>query len=177
MGELFYHNIPPVYDCRSRVLILGSFPSVRSRGEGFFYAHPRNRFWIVMARLFNSEPPVTTDLKRQLLLRNRVALWDVAASCRVRGSGDVSITDVVPNDITPLMERCGIRTVFANGRAAHSLYRRYIYPRSGVDAVYLPSTSPANASFSLEELVRAWAPVAAAALDGGLPDTRSPAPQ
>ena len=162
MEELVYHNIPPVYDSGSRVLILGSFPSVRSRECGFYYAHPQNRFWRVIAAIFRCPTPGTVAGKRELLLNNRLALWDAAASCRVRGSGDVSIRDVRPNDVALLMERCGIRAVFANGRTAHALYNRYIFPDAGIQAVYLPSTSPANASVSMEELIRLWSPVAAA---------------
>lgn len=150
------HPIPPLYDEHSRVLILGSFPSVRSREQGFFYGHPRNRFWRVTATVLGAEEPKTIAEKRDLLLRHGIALWDVIASCEISGSADSTITDVLPNDLTPLFETCKNLRVFTNGKTADLYYRRYQLPIHGREAVCLPSTSPANAAWSIEKLCEAW---------------------
>ena len=153
------HNIPPVYDARSRVLILGSFPSVRSRREAFFYAHPQNRFWPVLAALLDAPPPQTTEEKRVLVLSGGIALWDAVGACSIAGSSDASITDVVPNDLSVILNAADIRAVFCNGATAFRLYCRYQQPLTGIPAVQLPSTSPANAAFSLARLTACWQPV------------------
>ena len=150
------HNIPPVYDEYSRILILGSFPSVRSREEAFFYAHPRNRFWKVISSICQEEVPETVEEKKELLLKHRIALWDVIGSCEIRGSSDASIRNVETNDIRGLMEKTKIEAVFCNGRRSYELYYRYLYPQTGKEAVLLPSTSPANASMTLEDLRTVW---------------------
>lgn len=150
------HNIEPVYAGDSRVLILGSFPSVRSRADGFFYAHPQNRFWRVLAALFVSAVPQSVEEKKALLYAQRLALWDVCARCSVSGSGDASIRDVLPNDISALLKKTQVRAIFANGATAASLYRRLLEPVTGMPAVALPSTSAANASYRLEKLVESW---------------------
>ena len=150
------HNIPPVYDGRSRILLLGSFPSVRSREGEFFYHHPQNRFWRVLAAVLGVPVPLSVAEKREMLLRGGVALWDVAASCEIEGSGDASIRNVQPNDIGRLLREAPIAAIFCNGAAAHTLYRRYLEPRTGIAAQKLPSTSPANAAWSLERLTEAW---------------------
>lgn len=150
------HPIPAFYQENSKILILGSFPSVKSREQGFFYGHPRNRFWTVLARVFDAEIPETIPEKKQFLIQNRVAVWDVIASCEVKGSADSSIRAVVPNDIRPILQDAPIEKIFTNGKTADSLYRKWIYPVSGIEAVCLPSTSPANASWSLERLTEYW---------------------
>lgn len=150
------HPIPPVYDSRSRVLILGSFPSVASREVGFFYGHPANRFWRVMAALFSEDLPSGIPERRSFLLAHGVAVWDVIASCRIAGSADASITDVVPNDIGRILSVAPIRGIFVNGRTAEKVYRRYLFPVCGREAVCLPSTSPANAALSLPALTERW---------------------
>ncbi len=150
------HPIPPVYDNRSRILILGSFPSVRSREEGFFYGHPRNRFWTVLAHLLDEPIPLSTDEKKAFLLSNRIAVWDVICSCTVSGSSDSSIRDVVPNDLTPILSAADIRAIFVNGRTAEKLYRAWIEPKTGRPCVLLPSTSPANAAWNLDRLSENW---------------------
>ncbi len=155
--ETVFHNIPPEYDGESRVLILGSFPSVRSREAGFFYAHPQNRFWPLLAALFSLPAPKTVEEKKALLHANHIALWDSAASCRITGSGDASIRSARPNDIPALLEKTKVRVIFANGQTAAKLYARLIEPKTGIRAVVLPSTSPANAAYSLERLMEAWA--------------------
>lgn len=150
------HPIPPLYNEASRVLILGSFPSVRSREEVFFYAHPQNRFWKVLANVYGERVPETVPEKKAFLLRNGVALWDSIASCELQGSADSSIRNVVPNDLSPILRACpGIR-VFTNGKTSDACYRRYLLPLTGVEATCLPSTSPANAAWSLPRLCEAW---------------------
>ena len=153
---MLHHPIPPVYDENSRVLILGSFPSVKSREQGFFYGHPQNRFWRVTAAVFGDETPVTVPERRAFLLRHGVALWDVIAACEITGSADASIRNPEINDLRPILEAAPIRAIFVNGQTAAKLYRRYAEPLTGRPAYPLPSTSPANASWSLERLIDAW---------------------
>jgi len=153
---MMHHPIPPVYDENSRVLILGSFPSVKSREQGFFYGHPQNRFWRVTAAVFGDETPVTVPERRAFLLRHGVALWDVIAACEITGSADASIRNPEINDLRPILEAAPIRAIFVNGQTAAKLYRRYAEPLTGRPAYPLPSTSPANASWSLERLIDAW---------------------
>ena len=150
------HPIPPLYDSQSRILILGSFPSVKSREGQFFYHHPQNRFWKVLAAVLNEPLPETIEEKRSFLLRHHIALWDVIGSCEISASDDSSIKNVVPNDLTPIFHTANIRAVFCNGTASHSNYRRYLQPVTGMEAVKLPSTSPANAAWSLSRLTEAW---------------------
>lgn len=157
------HNIPPVYDESSRLLILGSFPSVKSRESGFFYGHPRNRFWQVTAELFGAAVPTSIDEKKRLLLDNRVALWDVVAACSIDGSSDASISEVRVNDISRILSFCPIKAIFTNGSTAARLYKRYLLPLYRRSAYTLPSTSPANAVYSVERLAGEWKRVISAA--------------
>ena len=150
------HPIPPVYDAHSTVLILGSFPSVKSRETGFFYGHAQNRFWRVTAAVFGCPVPATIPEKRAFLLKNRIALWDVLAACDIDGSADASIRDVCPNDLAPILAATPITRIFTNGAAADALYTHWQLPIVGIPAVRLPSTSPANAAWSLERLIDAW---------------------
>ena len=150
------HPIDPVFDKDSKVLILGSFPSVRSREAGFFYGHPQNRFWKVTARVFGDEVPQTTEEKKAFLLRNHIALWDVIGSCDIDGSSDASIRNVTVNDISLILKTADIRTVFLNGKKAFSLYQKYMYPVIKREGICLPSTSPANAMWSVEKLTSEW---------------------
>lgn len=150
------HPIPPVYDAHSTVLILGSFPSVKSRETGFFYGHAQNRFWRVTAAIFGCPVPTTIPEKRAFLLKNRIALWDVLAACDIDGSADASIRDVCPNDLAPILAAAPITRIFTNGATADALYTRYLLQTVGIPAVRLPSTSPANAAWSLERLIDAW---------------------
>lgn len=154
--EQVTHTFEPVYDKRSKVLILGTFPSVKSREQKFYYGHPQNRFWKLLAALMGEEVPGTIPDKKEFLLRNGIAVWDVIHSCTIEGSSDSTIRNVVPNDISGILERTQITDIFANGGKAYSLYEKYIYPLTGVKAVKLPSTSPANAAFSLERLEGEW---------------------
>ena len=150
------HPIPPVYDSESKVLILGSFPSVKSREQQFFYGHKQNRFWRVMAQVLDCAVPEDITQKRAMLLANHIAAWDVIASCEQIGFSDASIRNVVPNDLSPILTVADIRAIYTNGGKAHQLYQKYIFPINGREAQLLPSTSPANAGYSLERLVEAW---------------------
>lgn len=150
------HNIAPLYDKNSSVLILGSFPSVKSREQSFFYGHPQNRFWKVVSAVFGCETPLTIPEKKAFLHAHGIALWDVIASCEIEGSSDSSIKKVVPNDIGIILSSCPIRNIYTNGTASSELYRKLIYPKTGIESIRLPSTSPANASWPLEKLIAAW---------------------
>ena len=160
MTEHIVHPIPPLYDADSRILILGSFPSVKSREAMFFYGHPQNRFWRVLSAVLGEEAPQTAAEKKSLLLRHGVALWDVIASCDIAGSSDASITNVAPNDLSRILDTAPVRRIFCNGGTAYRFYRRYDEAVWG-KAEALPSTSPANASFSLDRLAEQWQAVAA----------------
>lgn len=150
------HNIPPLYNADSRILILGSFPSIKSRAGQFFYHHPQNRFWKVLAGVLDCPVPGSIDEKRAMLLSHGIAVWDVIASCEITGSSDSSIKHAVPNEIGPILNAAPIRAVFCNGQTAYKLYRHYLEPRTGRTAAVLPSTSPANAAWSLERLTETW---------------------
>ena len=150
------HPIPPLYDANSRVLILGSFPSVKSREAMFFYGHPQNRFWKLMALLFDADVPSTVEEKKRLVLSHGIAMWDTIHSCTITGSSDSSIKDVVPNDLSVILNNSRVKRIFCNGAASHRLYQKYIYPINNIPAQKLPSTSPANAAWSLEKLAEEW---------------------
>ena len=150
------HPFGPLYDENSRVLILGSFPSVRSREQNFFYGHPQNRFWKVVAAVFGQPVPQTVEEKKRLILDNGLALWDSIASCEITGSSDASIRNARANDIGIILNNCSIERIYCNGRKSHELYQKYIEPETGREAVCLPSTSPANAKWTLEKLTEAW---------------------
>ena len=150
------HPIDPVFDENSRVLILGSFPSVKSREAGFFYGHPQNRFWKVAAAVMGDEVPQTIPEKKAFLLRNHIALWDVIGECSICGSSDTSIRDAEPNDLGRILKASGLSRIFVNGRTAEKVYERYTEKAVGIRAVCLPSTSPANAAWDLERLKEAW---------------------
>ena len=150
------HPIPPLYDGRSEILILGSFPSVKSREAQFFYGHPQNRFWKVIAAVCGEPVPETVPEKKALLLSHHIALWDVIHSCDIQGSSDASIKNVVPNDLDVILSAAPIRQIYVNGKTAEKYYRKYTQPVTGREAVCLSSTSPANAAFSVERLIDAW---------------------
>ena len=149
-----------MFNENSRVLILGSFPSVKSREQNFFYGHPQNRFWKVIAAVLDQPVPQSIDEKKKLILSNRLALWDSIAGCEITGSSDASIKNARANDISIIFDNCSIERIYCNGRKSHELYRRYIEPETGREAVCLPSTSPANAQWTLEKLIRAWSEIA-----------------
>ena len=150
------HPFPPLYDENSKVLILGSFPSVKSREQNFFYGHSQNRFWKVVSSVMDTDTPVTIEEKSNFLHENHIALWDVIASCDITGSSDSSIKNVVANDLTDILKNADIRQIFVNGKTAEKYYNKYICNTIDREAVCLPSTSPANAGWSVEKLVDAW---------------------
>ena len=150
------HPIEPFYDADSLILILGSFPSVKSREQGFFYGHPQNRFWKVLAAVFEDEIPESIAQKQDFLRRHGVAVWDVIASCEIEGSADSSIRQAVPTDVSAVLAQTGLHRIYVNGRKAEQLYRNYQEKQTGIRAVCLPSTSPANAAWKLPQLVEAW---------------------
>lgn len=171
------HPFGPLYNENSHVLILGSFPSVKSREQEFFYGHPQNRFWKVLAALFNCSEsdaesrssrkpdqgkkievmvPRSIEEKKALILNNGLALWDSIASCEITGSSDASIRNAEPNDLSIITGSCDIRAIYCNGKKSLEVYNKYIKPALGREAEALPSTSPANAAWSLERLVEAW---------------------
>lgn len=153
---MIQHPIPPLFDENSDILILGSFPSVKSREQGFFYGHPQNRFWRVLAGVLQQPTPTTVEDKKAFLLQNHIALWDVVALCDINKSSDSSIKNAVPNDLRPILAGSCISRIFVNGGTAKKLYDRYLLAVTGIQAFVLPSTSPANAAWSLERLIEAW---------------------
>lgn len=153
---MIVHPIPPLFDENSKTLILGSFPSVKSREAAFFYGHAQNRFWSVLATLYGVPKPETVEEKKKLVLENNLALWDVIASCEIIGSSDSSISDVTANDLSVIINNSKIERIFVNGKTAEKYYNKYTYPKTGIKAVCLPSTSPANAAWKLEKLVEKW---------------------
>lgn len=154
------HEFDPVYDEDSKILILGTFPSVKSRETQFYYGHPQNRFWKLLAMLTGwPRKPETIPEKKEMLLKNGIAVWDVIQSCEIVGSSDSSIRNVVPNDLAQVLAGSSIAHIYANGRTAQKLYDRYQKIQTGMDVVVLPSTSPANAAYSLERLAESWAQI------------------
>lgn len=150
------HPIPPLYDKDCTKLVLGSFPSVKSRQAQFFYGHPQNRYWRLLALLFGESVPQTVEEKSTLALSYHIAMWDTIHSCTITGSSDSSIKDVVPNDLSIILDNSKVTEIFANGATSYNLYQKHIYPITGIRAVKLPSTSPANAAYSLERLAKEW---------------------
>ncbi len=154
------HPFPPFYDAASEILILGSFPSVKSRAQMFFYGHPQNRFWKVTAAVFGDGVPDTLEEKKAFLRNNKIALWDVIGACEITGSSDSSIKNVTPNDLAPIFETVAIRKIYVNGKTAEKYFKLYTEKRIGREAICLPSTSPANAAWSLDRLTEAWKRIA-----------------
>ncbi len=153
---MIVHPIPPLFDANSKTLILGSFPSVKSREAAFFYGHPQNRFWAVIAAVLGKEKPQNIEEKKRLVLENGIALWDVIASCEIEGSADSTIKNVTANDLSVIINNSRVNRIFVNGKTAEKYYIKYAFPKTGIKAVCLPSTSPANAAWSFEKLVEAW---------------------
>lgn len=153
---MIIHPIDPIYDAQSEILILGSFPSVKSREQNFFYGHPQNRFWKVIADVFDAETPSSIAEKKAFLLQYHIALWDVIHACDIAGSADSSIRNVTPNDLHLILDTADIKQIYVNGKKAEQLYKKYIAPEIQRTAICLPSTSPANAAWSLDRLIEAW---------------------
>lgn len=150
------HPLEPIFDHRSQVLVLGTMPSPGSRAQGFYYMHPQNRFWPVLARVLSVPLPVTNEQRRNLLLEHRIALWDVLASCEIIGASDSSIRNAVPNDLSVVLSAAPIRAVFTTGAKAEALYRRFCMGAVDLPLIALPSTSPANARWSLDALTESY---------------------
>lgn len=154
--ETIVHDIPPLYDAESRVLLLGSLPSPKSREAHFFYGHPRNRFWPVLAAVLGEETPETIAEKQAMCRRHHIALWDTVAKCDIAGASDTSIRNAEPNDIGRPLRESKIERIFATGGKSGELYRKLIEPKTHVPITVLPSTSPANAAWTFERLVEAY---------------------
>lgn len=148
-----YHTLEPVYDQDSKILLLGTIPSPKSREYGFYYSHPCNRFWKVMGELFSVAVPQTNQQKQDFLLRHHIALWDVLASCGICGADDSSIRQPQPNDVSQILSAASIQQIYTTGKKATDLYRRLIFPQTGRESLYLPSTSPANCRLPWDTLV------------------------
>ena len=154
--EHIVHPFPPLYNSESRILILGSLPSVKSREQMFFYGHPQNRFWRMISGVFEEAVPQTIEEKKAFMLKHNIAMWDTIYSCDIVGSSDSSIKNVTVNDFTKILNKSDIRAIFANGNKAYDLYEKYVFETVGIKAVKLPSTSPANARWNLEKLETAY---------------------
>ena len=151
------HTLQPFYDRHSKVLILGSMPSVKSREVGFYYAHPKNRFWKVLSLIYQEEIEDDITKKQAFLKKHHIALFDVIQSCEIQGSSDQSIQNVIPNDLQPILEKSQIQAIFTTGQKAYHLYQKYIYPKTKIKAISLPSTSPAYCKRGvLEELIQEY---------------------
>ena len=150
------HTFDPIYNNDSKILILGSFPSVKSREIDFYYGHPQNRYWKVLASVLGVEIPQTPEEKTRMLLDNNIAIWDVIHSCSIVGSSDSSIKDVVVNDFSKIIENSNVKAIYVNGGKAYDLYHEYAEKSTGIKAIKLPSTSPANAAWSLDRLIQSW---------------------
>ena len=153
MQEIVFHEFEPVYDKNSTILILGSIPSLKSREEGFYYGHPKNRFWQKITKVYDDEIPKSIEEKKAFLYRHHIALWDVIASCKIHKSSDSSIKNVIANDINIILNNSKVTKIFTLGKTATSLYQKYCYPKTKVESIYLPSTSPANCKIKDEELL------------------------
>ena len=159
MKEHILHPIPPYYNSDSKILILGSFPSVKSREQMFFYGHPQNRYWKVIASVFGAEVPVSIPEKKAFLKKHHIAMWDVIGSCDISGSSDSSIGNVTANDLSVIIENSDVKKIYVNGKTAEKYYKKYTEQKTGIKAVLLPSTSPANAAWSMDKLIDAWSSV------------------
>lgn len=151
------HDFEPIYNENSRVLLLGTMPSPKSREIGFYYGHPRNRFWKVVSDVCGEELPETKEDKIAFALRNKIAVWDVLEGCEIRGADDSSIRNPRANDMDVILKHADIRAIFTTGTKAAQLYKRYCFPKTGIASIVLPSTSPANCRVSYEELYEAYA--------------------
>ena len=151
-----YHTIKPYYNSDSKILILGSFPSIISRKENFYYAHPQNRFWKILSIIYNEEIKNDIESKKLFLKKHNIALFDVCASCNIKGSSDLSIKNVVPNDISNILNNSNIKKIYLNGKTASKLYEKLLKKSISLETISLPSTSPANAKYRLEDLVKEY---------------------
>ncbi len=150
------HPFEAIFNAESEILILGSLPSVKSREHNFYYGHPQNRFWRVLALIFGEDIPNSILEKKHFLLNHNIALWDVIYSCDILGSSDSSIKNAVPNNIETILSTANIKKIIANGNTAFSLYKKFWGNTIPIEAIKMPSTSPANAAWTLEKLVGEW---------------------
>lgn len=155
-NNIIIHPLKPIFDKNSAVLILGTMPSPKSRENNFYYGHPQNRFWRVLSTVFDEKFPENNEERAVLLLKHRIALWDVLASCEIKGAEDSSIKKPVPNDLSIILEACNIKAIFTTGKKAFSLYQKLCEPETKIPAISLPSTSPANCRFTIEDLVEEY---------------------
>lgn len=146
-----FHTLDPIYDKNSKILILGSMPSVKSRELGFYYAHPRNRFWSTLEKIYNEKINNTKEDKINFLIKHNIALFDVLKSCEINSSSDSSIKDTIPNDLTDILNNSNIKIIFTTGKKAYDLYNKYLKDKTGIEAILLPSTSPANSPKGIEK--------------------------
>lgn len=146
----------PVYNQNSKILILGSFPSVKSREVNFYYGHPQNRFWQLMGKILECKIPVSIEERKSLMLEKRIALWDTIEECDIVGSSDASIRNIVPVDIQLVLKTADITRIYCNGSTSYDLFMRYLEPVCGRTSVKLPSTSPANATWNPDRLFEVW---------------------
>lgn len=157
IGQRIYHTLEPVFDAQSRVLLLGTMPSPKSRETGFYYGHPQNRFWPVLAAVAGEPEPKGNDARRAFLLRRHIALWDVLRACVIEGADDGSIREPEPNDLSRILGGAEIRAIYTTGARAAALYKRLCLPETGRPAIPLPSTSPANCRYyTTEKLIEAY---------------------
>lgn len=151
-----FHEFEPFYNSDSKILILGSIPSIKSREQGFYYGHPQNRFWLVLAQIFKEKVPITIKEKKEFLKKHNIALWDVLDSCEIENSSDSSIKDPTVNDIRIILNNSKIERIYTAGKTAYNLYNKYLLNKVGKETIYLPSTSPANCKMKLEDLVKEY---------------------
>jgi len=156
MDKIILHTFKPIFNKKSKILILGTMPSPKSREVGFYYSHPQNRFWTTITEVLRTERLVTIDEKIEFLHFHGIALWDVLNSCKITGADDSSIKDAVANDFTEIFEIADIKAVFTTGRKATDLFKKYCEAKYGFEPIYLPSTSPANCKITQQELVEEY---------------------
>ena len=159
MNQQVFHTLEPIWQPDSKILILGSMPSPKSREIGFYYGHPQNRFWKVLPAIFGEDELPTIEAKTDFLIRHQIALWDVLASCTIRGADDASIRDAKPNDLSLILDHAPIKAIFCTGKRALSLYEKLCEPNAKRKAIGLPSTSPANCRMGIEKLMAAYAAI------------------
>ena len=146
-----YHTLEPIYDSESKVLILGSMPSIKSREVNFYYAHPKNRFWNTLERVFDIKIGDSIDDKKKFLHDYHIALFDVIKECDILSSSDNSIKNPIPNDFSNIIKNSKIKTIFTTGKKSYELYNKLCYKDTHIKAIYLPSTSPANCTHGIED--------------------------
>jgi len=156
LEKVTHDSIQPIYDKNSEILILGSIPSPKSREYGFYYGHPQNKFWRVMSEVYGEQLPESIEAKKEFLYRNKIALWDVLESCYIHGADDSSIREAKANDIRKILKKTNIKSIYTTGRKAYELYNRLCFPATGIEAILLASTSPANCKVKYNELLKEY---------------------